>query len=61
MCSSDLTGANIGTFVNVGSTDVIISATYACAGVASGGAATVTAQYVVRNSDGAQAPTASQN
>ena len=56
-----ITGASIGTFLNVGSTDVIITATYACAGVASGGAATVTAEYVVRNSDGAQAPTAFQN
>lgn len=56
-----ITGANIGTFLNVGSSDVFITATYACAGVASGGAATVTVEYVVRNSDGAQAPTASQN
>ena len=56
-----ITDANIATFLNVGSTDAIITATYACAGVASGGAATVTAEYVVRNSDGAQAPTAFQN
>ena len=45
----------------VGSTDAIVTVTYACAGVASGGAATVTCEYVVRNSDGAQAPTAFQN
>ena len=56
-----ITGASIGTFLNVGSTDAIVTVTYACAGVASGGAATVTAEYVVRNSDGAQAPTAFQN
>ena len=56
-----ITGASIGTFLNVGSTDAIVTVTYACAGVASGGAATVTCEYVVRNSDGAQAPTAFQN
>lgn len=52
-----VTDANIASYVNVGSSDVFITATYACAGVASGGAATVTCQYVVRNSDGTYAPT----
>ena len=47
-----ITGASIDTYVNVGSSDVIIQATYACAGTASGGAATVTCQYVVRQADG---------
>lgn len=47
-----ITGASIGTFVNVGTTDVIIQATYACAGTASGGAATVSCNYSVRNADG---------
>lgn len=49
-----ITDANIATYVNVGSTDALINVTYACAGVASGGAATVTVNYVVRNSDGGQ-------
>ena len=53
-----ITGASIGTYVNVGSTDVIIQATYACAGTASGGQATVTCRYVVRQADGTYAPTA---
>lgn len=56
-----ITGANIATFVNIGTTDLYISATYACAGVASGGAATVTCQYVVRNSDGGQFQTTFNN
>jgi hypothetical protein len=55
-----ITGASIGTYVNVGTSDVIIQATYACAGTASGGAATITCQYVVRQGDGTYAPTASQ-
>lgn len=50
------------TFVNVGTSDVIITAVFAPVGTtATTGAATVTIQYVVRNSDGAQAPTAFQN
>jgi hypothetical protein len=56
-----ITGANIATFVNIGTTDLYISATYACAGTASGGAATVTCQYVVRNSDGGQFQTTFNN
>lgn len=55
-----VTGASIGTYVNVGSSDQIIQVTYACAGTASGGAATVTCQYVVRQSDGTYAPTSAQ-
>ena len=51
-----ITNASIGTYVNVGTTDVIITATYACAGTASGGTATVGMIYAVRNSDGSQNP-----
>ena len=50
------TGAQVGTWVNVGSTDLIIQVIYACAGTASGGAATVTCSYTVRGSDGAANP-----
>ena len=56
-----ITGASIASFINVGSTDQFISATYACAGTASGGAATVTCEYVVRNSDGGQYQTTFNN
>ena len=50
------------TWVNVGTSDVFITSTFAGTGTAaSTGIATVTAQYVVRGSDGAQAPTAQQN
>ena len=56
-----ITGANIATFVNIGTTDLALTATYACAGTASGGAATVTCEYVVRNSDGGQYQTAFNN
>jgi hypothetical protein len=49
------------TFVNVGTSDVIITAVFAGVGTAATtGIATVTLAYVVRNSDGAQAPTAQQ-
>jgi hypothetical protein len=54
--TTTLTGAQVGTFVNVGATDLIIQVIYACAGTASGGAATVTCQYVVKGSDGAANP-----
>ena len=53
-----ITDANIASYVNVGTTDVIITATYACAGTASGGSATVGAVYAVRDTDGSQNPTA---
>jgi hypothetical protein len=56
-----ITDANIATFVNVGTSDVLITSTYACAGTASGGAATVTVEYVVRNSDGGQFQTTFNN
>lgn len=56
-----VTDANIATYVNVGTTDVLITATYACAGTASGGSATLTCNYVVRGSNGAANPTTFQN
>jgi hypothetical protein len=56
-----ITGANIATFVNIGTTDLPITATYACAGTASGGAAKITAEYVVRLSDGTQYQTGSNS
>ena len=57
-----LTAAQIGTILNGGTTDLIVQAGFAGTGTAaSTGAATITIQYVVRNSDGAQAPTAFQN
>jgi len=55
--TTTLTGAQVATFVNVGATDLVIQVIYACAGTASGGAATVTCQYVVKGSDGAANPT----
>ena len=55
-----VTGAQIGTYVNVGTSDLIIQAIYACAGTASGGAATITCQYVVRQTDGTYAYTSQQ-
>jgi hypothetical protein len=59
--TTTLTGAQIGTILNVGSTDLIVQVIYACAGTASGGAATVTCQYIVKGSDGAANPTSTQN
>jgi hypothetical protein len=55
------TGAQVGTMLNVGSTDLIINVIYACAGTASGGAATITCLYIVKGSDGAANPTTFQN
>lgn len=54
--TTNFTGANVATMLNVGSTDLILNVIYACAGVASGGAAQITIQYVVKGSDGASAP-----
>ena len=54
------TGAQIGTYLNVGSTDLVVQAVYACAGTASGGAATITCVYVVKDSSGAANPTPQQ-
>jgi hypothetical protein len=51
-----ITDASIATYQNVGSTDVIVTVTYACAGTASGGAASVTCVYTVRGSDGVANP-----
>jgi len=56
-----VTGAQIGTYLNVGTTDLVVQAIYACAGTASGGAATITCVYVVRDSNGAANPTSFQN
>jgi len=59
---ASVTYASPSTFVNVGSSDVIITGVFAPVGTAATtGAATITIEYVVRNSDGAQAPTAFQN
>jgi hypothetical protein len=51
-----VTGAQIGTYLNVGSTDLVVQAVYACAGTASGGAATLTCVYIVKGSDGVANP-----
>jgi hypothetical protein len=55
-----VTGAQIGTYLNVGSTDLVVQSIYACAGTASGGAATITCVYVVRDTNGAANPTPQQ-
>ena len=55
------TGAQVGTMLNVGSTDLIVNVIYACAGTASGGAATITCLYIVKGSNGAMYPTSTQN
>jgi hypothetical protein len=44
----------------VGSTDAIVTVTYACAGTASGGEASITCLYTVRGSDGVANPTSTQ-
>jgi hypothetical protein len=54
-----LTAAQMATILNVGTTDLIVQAVFAGTGTAaSTGAATITIQYVVRNSDGGQYQTA---
>jgi hypothetical protein len=55
-----VTGAQIGTYLNVGTSDLVVQAIYACAGTASGGAATITCVYVVKDSSGAANPTNTQ-
>ena len=50
--TTTLSSTNIATILNVGSTDLIVQVIYACAGTASGGAAQVTVQYVVKDSSG---------
>jgi len=54
--TTTLSGTNIATLLNVGSTDLVVQVIYACAGTASGGAAQVTIQYVVKSADGTQYP-----
>ena len=54
--TTTLTGAQIATILNVGTTDLVVNVIYACAGTASGGAATITVQYVVKDSDGSANP-----
>lgn len=57
-----LTLAAPATWINVGTSDVFVTSTFTGTGTAaSTGIATVTAAYVVRGSDGAQAPTSQQN
>jgi hypothetical protein len=56
-----ISAADIPTWINTGTADLPLTVTYACAGTASGGTATVTAQYVVRNSDGGQFQTTFNN
>jgi len=54
-----VTSAQIAEYINVGTTDFIIYGTFAGTGTAaSTGLATVTVEYVVRNSDGTYVPTA---
>ena len=55
-----ITDASIATYQNVGTTDAIVTVTYACAGTASGGAASVTCLYTVRDSDGSANPSSTQ-
>jgi hypothetical protein len=56
-----LTLAAPATWVNVGTSDLFITSTYAGTGTAATtGIGYVTVEYVVRGSDGAQAPTAQQ-
>jgi hypothetical protein len=55
-----LSGTNIATILNVGSTDLILQFIYACAGTASGGAAQITVQYIVKDSSGNMSPPANQ-
>jgi hypothetical protein len=55
------TGAQVATMLNVGSTDLIVNVIYACAGTASGGAATITCLYIVKGSNGVMYPTSTQN
>jgi hypothetical protein len=46
----------VAAMLNVGATDLILQVIYACAGTASGGAATITVNYAVRNPDGSAFP-----
>jgi hypothetical protein len=56
-----ITAANLGTWVNVGTTDLIVTGIFANTGTAATtGAATITIQYVVRDSSGNQSQPAGQ-
>jgi hypothetical protein len=55
-----LSGTNMATLLNVGTTDLILQFIYACAGTASGGAAQITVQYIVKDSSGNMSPPANQ-
>jgi hypothetical protein len=58
--TTTLSGTNIATILNVGTTDLILQVVYACAGTASGGAAQITVQYAVKDSSGNSSQPASQ-
>jgi hypothetical protein len=58
--TTTLSGTNIATLLNVGTTDLVLQVIYACAGTASGGAAQVTIQYIVKDSSGNMSPPANQ-
>jgi len=58
--TTTLSGTNIATILNVGTTDLIVQVIYACAGTASGGAAQVTIEYAVKDSSGNSSPPANQ-
>jgi len=58
--TTTLSGTNMATILNVGTTDLILQVIYACAGTASGGAAQITVQYAVKDSSGNSAPPANQ-
>lgn len=59
---ASVTTAAPATWVNVGTSDVIVTGVFAGVGTAATtGIATITIEYVVRDSDGSQAPTSQQN
>jgi len=58
--TTTLSGTNMATILNVGTTDLILQVIYACAGTASGGAAQITVQYVVKDSSGNSSQPAGQ-
>jgi hypothetical protein len=58
--TTTLSGTNIATILNVGTTDLIVQVIYACAGTASGGAAQVTIEYAVKDSSGNSSPPVNQ-
>jgi len=58
--TTTLSGTNMATILNVGTTDLILQVIYACAGTASGGAAQITVQYVVKDSNGNSSQPAGQ-